>query len=64
MTCYCYETFPNQTIIRDCRNGYTISELMLQLQTNGCGVIVLHENADRSDQCLLGLEGRQCNTLV
>ena len=62
MTTYSYQTYPGQTIIRN-RNGsgFTAMQLMDELARNGEGVIVLDERADRTNQFLLGLEGRQCS---
>jgi len=62
MTTYSYHTFPGQTIIRNTDgSGFTTNQLMHELAINGDGLIVLDERADRTDQFLLGLEGRDCS---
>ena len=56
---YVYETFPGQTIVRQTNgSGYTPLQLQRELFLNGDGIVVLDENADRSNGFLVGIEGR------
>jgi len=61
---YSYETFPDQTILATCEEGYTFADLCDELAQNGIGMIVAGEELDSNDTLARKLDGLNCRQLL